>query len=67
MALDRCSFLALSFLGWLLVELAAAKFSQDARLFTGTLEATQGSVKIPNYCLWFRYKETGTWPGLNWV
>ena len=68
MALDRCGFLALPFLGWLLVELAAAKFSQDACLLTGTLEATQGSVKIliflnadtrhTNYCLWLRYKET---------
>ena len=46
MALDRCGFLALSFLGWLLVELAAAKFGQDARLLTGALEATQGGVKI---------------------
>ncbi len=68
MALDRCGFLALAFLGWLLVELATAKFSQDTRLFTGALEPAQGSVKIliflnadtrhTNYCLWFRYKET---------
>jgi len=77
MALNGRGFLALPFLGWLFVELAAAKFSQDTCLFTSTLKPTQGSVKIlifldadtrhTNYCLWLKYKETGTWPGLNYT
>jgi N6-L-threonylcarbamoyladenine synthase len=33
-------------LGRLLVEFAAPQLGEDARLFTGTLEATQGGVKI---------------------
>ena len=75
MALDRCCFLALALLGRFLVVLAAAKFGQDARLFTGTLKPTQGSVKIliflnvdtrhTNYCLCFRSNKPGTRPGLS--
>lgn len=46
MTFHGSSFLALSFLGRLLVELATAKLSQDSGLLTGTLETTQGSVEI---------------------
>ncbi len=45
-ALDVRRFFAFSFLGGLLVELATTKLGQDSGLFTGTLEAPQGSVKI---------------------
>jgi N6-L-threonylcarbamoyladenine synthase len=37
---------SLTFLGRLLVEFTAPQLGEDARLFTGTLEATQGGVKI---------------------
>jgi N6-L-threonylcarbamoyladenine synthase len=37
---------SLSLLGRLLVEFTAPQLGEDARLFTGTLEATQGGVKI---------------------
>jgi hypothetical protein len=33
-------------LGRLLVEFTPAKLGEDARFFTGTLEATQGGVEI---------------------
>lgn len=46
MAFYGSGFLAFSFLSRLLVELATTKFSQNASLLTGTLETTQGSVKI---------------------
>ena len=75
MALDRCSFLALPFLGWFLIELATAKFGQDARLLTGTLKPTQGSVKILIFLnadtrhtitiFGSDTKKPGTGPGLN--
>ena len=45
MALDRCRFLALAFLGRLFEKLAAARFSDDARFFAGTLEPPQGIFK----------------------
>jgi N6-L-threonylcarbamoyladenine synthase len=37
---------SLTFLGRLLVEFTAPQLGEDARLFTGTLEATQGGIKI---------------------
>jgi hypothetical protein len=40
------SFFSLTLLGRLLVEFAPAKLGEDARFFTGTLEASQGGVKI---------------------
>jgi hypothetical protein len=40
------SFLALALLSRFLVKLATAKFSEDAGLLAGTLETTQGCVKI---------------------
>src|SRR5580698_443354 len=43
----HCSGLfSLTFLGRLLVEFTSPKLGEDARFFTGTLEATQGGVKI---------------------
>lgn len=46
MPFDGGGLFALTLLGRLLVEFASAQFRQDTRLFTGTLEATQGGVKI---------------------
>jgi hypothetical protein len=46
MALHRRGLLALTFLGRLLIEFTAPKLGEDARLFTGTLEATQSGVEI---------------------
>ena len=46
MTLDGGSFLTLPFLCGLLVEFTTTKLGKDSGLFTGTLEATQGSVKI---------------------
>jgi hypothetical protein len=40
------SLFSLTFLGGLLVEFTPAQLGEDARLLTGTLEATQGGVKI---------------------
>lgn len=42
----RCGLFSLTFLGGLLVEFTSPKLGEDARFFTGTLEATQGGVKI---------------------
>jgi N6-L-threonylcarbamoyladenine synthase len=42
----RSGFFSLTLLGRLLVEFTAPQLGEDARLFTGTLEATQGGVKI---------------------
>ena len=42
----RGGLFSLTFLGRLLVEFTAPQLGEDARLFTGTLEATQGGVKI---------------------
>src|SRR5258708_29159598 len=39
-------FFSLTLLGRLLVEFTASQLGEDPRLFTGTLEATQGGVKI---------------------
>jgi hypothetical protein len=46
LALYGSGFLALAFLRGLFVKLAAAKFRQNAGLFTGTLEAPQGGIEI---------------------
>jgi hypothetical protein len=43
---DRRRFLALTLLRWLLVVLTTTKLGKDSSLFTGTLEAPQGSIKI---------------------
>ena len=54
MAFDGSGFLALSFLRWLLVELATTKLREDAGFFAGTLEPPQSGVKIlvfPNFDL----------------
>ncbi len=77
MALDRRRFLAFAFLGWFLIELATAKFGQDARLLTGTLKPTQGSVKILIFpdadtrhtiiVFGSNTKKPGAGPGLNCV
>jgi hypothetical protein len=40
-AFDSSGFLALAFLGGLLIELASAQFGQDTGLLTGAFEATQ--------------------------
>jgi hypothetical protein len=53
--LDGGSFLALAFLGWLLVKLTAAQFRQNAGFLTGTLEAAQGGIEI----FIFFYANTG--------
>ena len=45
-ALYSSSFFPLAFLGRFLVKLATAKLCEDAGLFAGTFETTQGSVKI---------------------
>ncbi len=42
----RGGLFSLTFLGRLLVEFTAPQLGENARLFTGTLEATQGGVKI---------------------
>ncbi len=42
----RRRLFSLTLLGRLLVEFTAPQLGEDARLFTGTLEATQGGVKI---------------------
>jgi N6-L-threonylcarbamoyladenine synthase len=42
----RSGLFSLTLLGGLLVEFTAPQLGEDARLFTGTLEATQGGVKI---------------------
>ena len=42
----RRGLFSLTFLGGLLVEFTSPKLGEDARFFTGTLEATQGGVKI---------------------
>jgi tRNA N6-adenosine threonylcarbamoyltransferase len=44
--LDRGGLLAFPFLSGLLVEFPAAQFGQDAGLFAGALETTQGGVEI---------------------
>ncbi|MEA3141158.1 MAG: hypothetical protein QOK23_3327 [Gammaproteobacteria bacterium] len=46
MPLYRSGFFSLTFLCRLLVEFTAPQLGEDARLFTGTLEATQGGIKI---------------------
>jgi hypothetical protein len=46
MPFDRSGLFSLTFLGGLLVEFTSPKLGEDARFFTGTLEATQGGVKI---------------------
>ena len=46
MPFHRGRFFSLTLLGRLLVEFTAPQLGEDARLFTGTLEATQGGVKI---------------------
>jgi hypothetical protein len=46
MTLYRSGLFSLTFLGGLLVEFTAPKLGEHARFFTGTLEATQGGVKI---------------------
>src|SRR5258706_12323311 len=45
-AFYRSGLFSLTLLGRLLVEFTSPKLSEDARFFTGTLEATQGGVKI---------------------
>ena len=45
-ALNSGSFLTLALLRRLLVVLTTTKLGQDSSLFTGTLEAAQGSIKI---------------------
>jgi glutamate formiminotransferase len=42
----RSGLFSLTLLGRLLVEFTSPKLGEDARFFTGTLEATQGGVKI---------------------
>ena len=42
----RGRLFSLTFLCRLLVEFTSPKLGEDARFFTGTLEATQGGVKI---------------------
>ena len=46
MPLNRGSLFSLTFLGRLLVEFTSPQLGEDAGFFTGTLEATQGGVKI---------------------
>jgi hypothetical protein len=46
MAFYGSGLLSLTLLRWFLVEFAAPKLGEDARFFTGTLETTQGGVKI---------------------
>jgi hypothetical protein len=46
MAFYRGSLLSLTFLRRLLVEFTATELGEDARFFTGTLEATQGGVEV---------------------
>jgi hypothetical protein len=46
MAFDGRGLFSLSLLGRLLVEFAPPELREHARFFTGTLEATQGGVKI---------------------
>ena len=46
MPFHRSGLFSLTFLGGLLVEFTSPELGEDARLFTGTLEATQGGVKI---------------------
>src|ERR1700742_972925 len=46
MPFDGSGLFSLTFLGRLLVEFTAPQLGKDARLFTGTLEATQGGIKI---------------------
>jgi hypothetical protein len=45
-AFYRSGLFSLTLLGRLLVEFTSPKLGEDARFFTGTLEATQGGVKI---------------------
>ena len=45
MALDRRGGLALALLGRLFVELALARFGQDAGLLAGTLETAQSELE----------------------
>jgi hypothetical protein len=42
----RSGLFSLTLLGGLLVEFTSPKLGEDARFFTGTLEATQGGVEI---------------------
>ena len=46
MPLHGSRLFSLTFLGRLLVEFTAPQLGEYARLFTGTLEATQGGVKL---------------------
>src|SRR5580658_1492813 len=46
MPFHRGSLFSLTLLGGLLVEFTSPELGEDARFFTGTLEATQGGVKI---------------------
>src|SRR6202451_4482269 len=46
MPLNCSGLFSLTLLGRLLVEFTAPQLGEDARLFTGTLEATQGGIKI---------------------
>jgi hypothetical protein len=46
MPFHRRGLFSLTLLGRLLVEFTAPQLGEDARLFAGTLEATQGGVEI---------------------
>jgi hypothetical protein len=46
MTLYRSGLFSLTFLGGLLVEFTSPKLGEDARFFTGALEAAQGGVKV---------------------
>ncbi len=46
MPFDRGGLFSLPLLGGLLVEFPTSKLSEDARLFAGTLKATQSGVEI---------------------
>ena len=46
MTFYRGGLLSLTLLSRLLVEFAAAKLGEDARLFAGALETTQGGIEI---------------------
>ena len=46
LALNSSSFLALTFLGGLLVKLATAQFGKNSGFFAGTFESTQRCIEI---------------------
>jgi len=56
-ALHRCGLLAFAFLGGLFVELTAADFRQDAGLFAGAFEATQGNFEGLVFASLFLYRD----------